>query len=395
MVQNAPALSRSRLRRTPKSKHRRIAWLLVILATQLIPSPAYAFNTKFSEFGQSIVCGDQSASQYVFTTQTEWTDALKLQFDAGYDAWQQDVESWAGGLLLSESGQTWTAKWQALAGEDAHTTCTILVHNIIFDSNQHDSYAQGMKSLTAAAAHEWGHAWGLGHAGNYDGVGANPPTLATCTSSAARATLNNDDEAAITAQNEVVDGYATATANSSFEENDTGHLGYWSTQSLAGVVASSSGGGVDGSPWYARFKGDGSSNAAMYNDTYVTTRAANAFKGRANYRAYTSLDSGYVTVTFKYHAYVHDGGCEGLTLTSAVGAWLTTSKTCTPHYTYWDMCTTDTFGAPYGYDSNGNERVTRTRIVVYNHMEIYIGGVGWTEQYVKIDRTRTMGQGTL
>ncbi len=366
---------------------------MVALAVIVPSTPAAAVNTVFPEFGQPAMCGDLNKSTYTFEDQAQWTGALKSLFEDGYDAWQQDVEKWSGGLLLSKSGQNWTARWDSLdSSKVAETTCLPFIHNITFNSNKWAAYDQGTISMKSAAAHEWGHAWGLGHVGNEDAYpsSANPPTMATCGDwqSTARGSLSNDDEAAITAQNESVGGYATVTANASFEENENSHLEYWRTQQVSGFVASTSGGGVDGSPWYARFLGNGANNAAVFNDTYITWKNGGYLKGRVNYKRHTSSDSGYIKLTFKYQPNIHNGSaCGGLTNTASTGGWLSTSKNCTPTSS-WNYCTTSVLVA-----SGGADVVVHARVVVYNHMEIYVPGVGWVPQYVRIDRTRTMADG--
>jgi len=195
--------------------------------------------------------------------------------------------------------------------------------------------------------------------------------------------LSKDDEAAITAQNEIVDGYRTLTANSSFEEGSP--LEFWSTQNVAAWSSSTSGGGVDGSPTYATFKGDGASDAAVFNDTYISWYSVGSnIKGRANYRKNVSTDVGTITVTMKWAYYEHDSPtCSGLATTSWVSGWTEKSKVCTPS-TSWSFCTTAAT-----FVGGVAQRVLRTRVVVYNRM---VNGL-LPEQppaYVEIDRTRTM-----
>ena len=64
-------------------------------------------------------------------------------------------------------------------------------------------------------------------------------------------------------------------------------------------------------------------------------------KGRANYKKFSSSDTGYITVTFKTALYDHSSStCGGLEHTTYIGPWVATSKNCTPS-TGWGYCTTN------------------------------------------------------
>ncbi len=372
-----------------------VALVVALLFSLLATPPAEAANTIWTEYGQSSMCGDLNASRYQWGSASTWNanPTLKTEFDQGFDAWVYDVEKWSGGYLLSNSGTLWTARWDDIGGANATTDCFPWAHNITFNTQKLGAYQSNPGWLAAVSAHEWGHAFGLGHAGNEDAMypSVDPPTMATCepTGATGRSTLSNDDEAAITAQNESVEGMQTMTANSSFEEDDSDsgwgtHRSYWRTQNASSFYASTSGGGADGSPWFAAFKGS-ASNTAVFADTMITAHGGGEVWGRANYKKHASTDRGNIVITAKYYLYEHDGSsCGNLTDTSPVTGWYAKSVTRYPsaNWSYGTAKVSTWIGAQ-------SDRVVLARVVVYNHMEKSIDG-SWYPQYVRIDRTRVM-----
>lgn len=264
------------------------------------------------------------------------------------------------------------------------------MNDITFNEAQWNHYNSGALSLEAVAAHEWGHALGLGHTGKHDTPNSSsaeyPPTMATCVDggSTARASLSRDDEAGITSVNESVSSWETITANSSFEENESSHKEWWTTQNVSSFSALTSGGGVDGSAWYGWFKPTiGVSNGAIYSDTFYTAKNGEQLKGRANYRKNVSSDSGSVKVTLKVRPWDHSGSnCGKLNAKSLAGGWAYQNKTCVPNSS-WSYCTTGTIVM-----SGGQDRVLQARIVLYNNMQSIVDG--GTNTYVDTDRTRVM-----
>ncbi|KAA3640288.1 MAG: hypothetical protein DWP92_03275 [Armatimonadetes bacterium] len=358
---------------------------------------SFAYNQSFPEFGSTFLCGDLDESQYSYSNNTEWTSSMKSEFDSGFDAWVYDVEKYSGGYLLSESGTNWIARWDSIGGDTARTECFI-VHNITFNTLKLADFQSGALDLSSVAAHEWGHAFGSGHVGEEDLplTSEEPPTMSTCNSTGLgnlRTSLSRDDEASITSANESVSGYKTATANSSFEENESSHLEYWRTQQVASFYASTSGGGVDGSPYYGVFRANaGVTNGAIYSDTYVTADNGERYKARANYKKSLSTDYGTIQVTMKTRVFEHqaNSGCGGANINETVyqSGWRVYNKTCTPQ-TSWSYCTTPvlTFS---GYDDS---IVHHARVVVYNRMQAWIGGGPGGNTSVRTDRDRVMLDG--
>ena len=383
---------------TSTQYRRALTWIVVfVMATvvlvQIQAPAAQAYNQNWAEPGATVLCGDLDESQFVFAADAEWTNNMKTKFEEGFDAWVYDIEDYNGGYLLDEDGIVWTARWDDIGSDTAKTTCYPWLHNIEFSDSLYLSFEQGGHKMESVSAHEWGHAFGLGHVGKQDTLGSEgSPTMATCLSpgDTDRETLSRDDEAAIISANESVGGYKTATANASFEENESSHKGYWFTQNLNYFTASSSGGGVDGSPWYAKFRAiPGVTNGALYNDTYVTADHGENYKGRANYKKNSSTDYGTVKVTMKTRKFEHynDGGCGGdnINVTSYVSGWVAKNKTCTPSSS-WGYCTTSVLSV-----SGWGTAVHHARIVIYNRMQWNLDG--GTNTFVKTDRTRVMLDG--
>lgn len=210
--------------------------------------------------------------------------------------------------------------------------------------------------------------------------------MATCfgASTLAQASLSRDDEAGLIAENENVSGWNTATANSSFEENEASHKEYWITQNVSSFYASTSGGGVDGGSWYGKFKAvPGVTNGAIYSDTFITAKNGEWFKGRANFRKNSTGDYGTVKVTIKIREWDHSGnGCGKLNDKSVVGGWLWSNKTCVPSNS-WAYCTTSQVTS-----GDGDDRIVQARVVLYNNMLWNLDG--GTNTYVRADRTRVM-----
>lgn len=320
---------------------------------------------------------------------------MKTEFRAGFTAWTLDIEDYKGIKVLSESGNGWTARWETLsAGTHAVTECYLFVNDITFNDDRYGDYDSGSLSMSAVSAHEWGHAFGLGHVGDEDSD-SGLPTMSTCSGSDGdpeRATLSNDDEGAIHVSNESVsiggNSFWTVTANSSFEESESSGLEYWRTQNLNKFYRSSSGGGVDGSTYFAYTRAvPGVTNGAILQDTFLTSDNGEDYRGRINYKKHLSSDTGTVKVTIKVLSGTHSSsGCGGLNSNTMGSAWVQKTATCYPSNN-WGYCTTAELTVRDGADN----RVHEARIVFYNRMQNNIDG--GTNTYVRTDRDRAMSDG--
>lgn len=366
----------------------------------LLAAPAQAANPDSPSWGSTGLCSDAERGQWSYNG-SEWSDAgLKDSFESGFDAWAQDVEEYKNNkYLITFGGQNWTARWQDMGGNGpfAKTTCG-LVHNIEFNTFYLDEFKDPSASLSmdAVSAHEWGHAFGLGHTGDDEWVFGGTPTMATCAVDAGKVDLSNDDEAAILVQSswEAVSSGNNLTANSSFEENEN-HVGQWITYNTPSFYASTSGGGVDGSAWYAVFKNAASYNNSSYvkNDTYfrLATGTLETFSARVNYRKSAGGDTGSVEVRLRTRLYPFGGdilaSCGNLNSVGSIGPWLEKVRDCYPSSsTYWGYCTTSQYSIVGSYGGDGR---LQTVVIVYNNMFRNIDQTNYPT-YVQIDRTRVL-----
>lgn len=361
---------------------------LLVVAVFLAASPrADAVNTVDIE-GDDVPCGDLEQANYSYSSDWQWGTTTKGMFTDGLDAWLDEVEDHRGVPVLSQGGTVFTAEWHDLGptGDRGKTWCIPGYHRIQFNSHYHSDFVQGLKDMRSTAAHEWGHVWGLGHVGHEDTWPAaqSYATLATCISptDTSRRNLSHDDEAGIAIQDggQVVGGYATASANSSYEESGAGGTEYWYGYNVSSFYTAS--GGADSTPRHARFKG-GVIPSQIFNETTLNWYRGGYLKARANYMKNSSNDSGTVVVMLGYQRLDRSGGCGELAdLTAPIEGWVWVSKACYPSNS-WGYCTT-----AVSVVSGQNDRVIKTRAYVQNYMTTF--GI---PTYLRTDRNRVMVNG--
>lgn len=270
--------------------------------------------------------------------------------------------------------------------------------HVWFDPDSVDKMLDGRIVMSGLAAHEWGHVWGLGHAGRYDSHGGGPPTMSTCWNNMdEQRFIAQDDSAGIQFQTNKSGSYGAATANPSFEEGTR----WWGFQNVTYSKVYYSG-GQDGSPNYLRFGGPSSSTAifstARLTDSWYDGDQIGAdIKGRANYKKAVSSSSGHLKVVAKWRHVDYPGSgadpvCQlapaSLNETPSIGSFeFQVVKYCYPADS-WGYCTTSV-GEVASSDSGGRKpEGVDMRIVVYNRMQI--PGLGYVN--VDVDRVRILVQ---
>jgi len=376
-----------------------VAGAVTLVAGFLTPIPAGAFD----DFG--IGCADDTSASIAFGSDSRWSwvvthgpDAGKSFEEAvrsGRDMWVgHEIERWQGGYALGGGSPTMTMQFTWLTGGWASTDC---IDDVVrFSKYQADKFRDGSIVLSGLAAHEWGHVWGLGHAGRHDSFGGGPPTMSTCWSDMGpQRIVSQDDSAGIQFQTNKSGRYGAATANPSFEEG----FRWWGFQNVGSKQIFYSG-GQDGSPNFLRFGGSGA-NTAIFSTTRITDswydgdQIGAIVKGRVNYKKAYSQSRGHVLVVAKW-AHVDFSGsgqnwneCQ-LLPTNLNGSQSTGSyefqrtRYCYPG-SGWGYCTT-LYGTVASSDSGGRKpEALQMRIVVYNRMTI-----GGDPVKVGIDRTRIL-----
>jgi len=162
---------------------------------------------------------------------------LRDVFELGWEEWIYGPKDWTGTTSVLTPGDPFAvdfvASWK-IGGAGAVTVCGWTnplwgpVGGAKIAVNQTKVAAlinAPIQEAISLSAHEWGHAWGLGHSGKFDngientGAG-DPPTMGTCLGSPAqgqlRATLSRDDYAGASYL-DTSGTFNSVTANPSFE----------------------------------------------------------------------------------------------------------------------------------------------------------------------------------
>lgn len=375
---------------------------LLVVGILAGPPPKAA---AFDDYG--LGCGNKTKADIVFNTDPRWSQtitggdeggiSLRTAVEKGRSDWTTyNIRTWNGHYALGGGGSDFTmipATNNNLNGAVARTSCS--AKTIRFNENNLQKYLNGTIRLRGVSAHEWGHVWGLGHAGRYDSHGGGPPSMSTCWTFdyVDLAGIAQDDSAGIQYQINKSGSYGAATANPSFEEGTR----WWGMQSVGSYQIRS--GGVDGSPRYLRIYG-----SSYYTAIYSTARLTDYFwdgdqvgakiKARANYKKITSAATGYVLVQAKWKNVDYSGtNAKDIVCqirddindpTQHSGPWTVISKYCYPGSS-WDYCTTG-IGTVHEYDSRGwRAEGIDVRVAVYNRMKLNGSYLG-----VDLDRVRAL-----
>lgn len=367
----------------------------------LLSSPPLPSNA-FDDYG--IGCGDDSSVSISFSSDADWNltafggpdngKTLRAAVEEGRNMWVgSEIEHWSGGAALGGGSPSTKMEISGWITSSALTDCdTDTIH---FDADDVPLFRNGSLVLSGLAAHEWGHVWGLGHAGRYDSHGGGAPTMSTCWGNfTEQRGISQDDSAGIQYQTNKSGSFGAATANPSFEEG----LKWWGFQdvSLKTIFPS---GGQDGSPSYLRFAGPSSSTAifstSRLTDFFDGDQIGADIKGRANYKRAANA-SGHVLVVAKWRHIDYQGSAKDWTCqldpstlnqAASIGSFeFQVMKICYPS-TSWAYCTTPDGNVVSNDSAGATPEGVDVRIVVYNRMTV-MSGTEYTS--VDVDRTRAL-----
>ena len=362
----------------------------------------------FDWWGPAPFCGDRSEARIAFTVDAKWDTYIQGNAEAGKtlgravelgrDDWIGHEIMHYGGYVsaLTDGGDTFTMRWKPswyLGGSDvyARTSCSPSTPEIAFNDARFDDFRNGVIRLRGVAAHEWGHAWGIGHSGKHDSHGGGTPTMSTCHGNFTdNAIIAQDDSAAIQHYQNRSGHYGAATANPSFEEG----WKWWGFRNSGNGHRWIRYGGQDNTRRYLRFR---SANPADRSYIFSTTRmarmtsptgsmAGSKVKARGNYRKVIRASTGTVLIQARVRAVEYSGGydakCQIVTGANdhpLLSGWVTLSTIGYPA-SRWRYSTTGHYTVPQsigGVDTKGID------VRVYLHNRMRFGG-----DYVSVDVDR-------
>jgi len=353
-------------RRKARAGVERALFVSLLLVATLLPATPNA--AAFDDYG--LGCGNKTSAGITFSSDPEWGYTIQYGANANLtleQAVRRGHASWIGPVIkrpngqaaLQDSGHPYTMDITETQG-DVLAQASCILTQIAFDRSHLNDFQDGTAVLSGLSTHEWGHVWGLGHAGRYDSHGGVAPSMSTCWNDFyEQQYIAQDDSAGIQYQINKSGSYGAATANLSFEEGTRSSVPKWWGLQLVGSWQLRSG-GVDGTPTYLRIYG-----SSYYTAIFSTSRLTDYFydgdqagakvKARANYKKIASSETGYVLVQAKWKHVDYSGTNDKNThcqirddindSTQYSGPWSVISTYCYPSSS-WDFCDTATGTVP-------------------------------------------------
>lgn len=360
---------------TPRRRVRAILIVITLFLSAATPAAMAASNASCDKYDVRI------------HWHGSWTASEKADAMVGFNVWEWDVDKYDGTApaIISESSGAYNVdvEWGILPS-DVYGVGICNLGDVAFNSTKKAEILANLANYWYLAAHEMGHAIGIDHVAKFDSYdGDNPPLMWSCGFGSASYRLSQDDSAAMQLQTDLSGAYRSATANSSFEEDD-GHAEFWGVSS--GTTTLRHSGGVDGTPYYMGFRNTSSAAQIFSTTALIDDPTIDWVQARANYLKNYPGDYGTVTVQLRVRTYDVGGSDCGFPSrrdgAKTFGTATYYSTSCTPGVA-WAYCTTSgTNPATKAAETGGVE----VRILVTNNMFSPQG----TRTYIGVDRVRVM-----